>query len=377
MLEAPAQLDEARRELDLYFEGRLRDFELPLDWRLSKDFRRRALRAVNRIPYGETRTYTQVATSAGNERAVRAAGTACGSNPIPIVVPCHRVLRTGGGLGGYGGGLPMKQALLELEGEGRAKERHRRRSAPRNRLLLPIARSLRAASAARSRPVKPRSTRIPAAARLDAKTKPASFARRATAHLPGASSMLGGRRRDPRRAQPRRSLEAAGQHTFSVYAEDPERCREPAGNRTSSSATKPKKKKKTKNCEGEAEFEEREAGEGPARQTNACCAPPGRALVSSATQSRVKLAVSYTAFAPTDVDVDYELIGGRGTLELGGRQRAPRRARRLQPQPETRAGGDGEGAARHARHRVPRRPLRAAQLPSLRDPESDDQARPP
>ena len=67
-------------------------------------------------PTAETRTYTQMATSAGNERAVRAAGTACGSNPIPIVVPCHRVLRTGGGLGGYGGGLPMKEALLELEG---------------------------------------------------------------------------------------------------------------------------------------------------------------------------------------------------------------------------------------------------------------------
>jgi methylated-DNA-[protein]-cysteine S-methyltransferase len=116
VLEAPAQLDEVRRELDLYFQGSLRDFDLALDWRLSKDFRRRALRAVNRIPYGETRTYTQVATSAGNERAVRAAGTACGSNPIPIVVPCHRVLRTGGGLGGYGGGLPMKQSLLELEG---------------------------------------------------------------------------------------------------------------------------------------------------------------------------------------------------------------------------------------------------------------------
>ena len=116
VLEAPAQLDEVRRELDLYFEGRLHDFDLPLDWRLSKDFRRRALRAVNRIPYGETRTYTQVATSAGNERAVRAAGTACGSNPIPILVPCHRVLRTGGGLGGYGGGLPMKESLLKLEG---------------------------------------------------------------------------------------------------------------------------------------------------------------------------------------------------------------------------------------------------------------------
>ena len=116
VLEAPAPLDEARRELELYFDGRLRDFELSLDWQLSRDFRRRALRAVARIPYGETRSYTQIATSAGNERAVRAAGTACGSNPIPIVVPCHRVLRTGGGLGGYGGGLPMKESLLRLEG---------------------------------------------------------------------------------------------------------------------------------------------------------------------------------------------------------------------------------------------------------------------
>jgi methylated-DNA-[protein]-cysteine S-methyltransferase len=116
VLEAPARFDRTRRELDLYFEGRLRDFDLPLDWQLSRDFRRRALRAIARIPYGETRSYMQVAAGAGNERAVRAAGTACGSNPIPIVVPCHRVLRTGGALGGYGGGLPMKRSLLELEG---------------------------------------------------------------------------------------------------------------------------------------------------------------------------------------------------------------------------------------------------------------------
>jgi methylated-DNA-[protein]-cysteine S-methyltransferase len=116
VLEAPARLDDARRELDLYFEGKLIEFDLPLDWQLSRDFRRRALRAIDRIPYGKTRSYTEIARSAGNERAVRAAGTACGANPIPIVVPCHRVLRTGGALGGYGGGLPMKEALLELEG---------------------------------------------------------------------------------------------------------------------------------------------------------------------------------------------------------------------------------------------------------------------
>jgi methylated-DNA-[protein]-cysteine S-methyltransferase len=116
VLESPAQLDEARRELDLYFEGRLTEFDLPLDWQLSKDFRRKVLRAIARIPYGQTRSYTQMAISAGNERAVRAAGTACGTNPLPLVVPCHRVLRSGGALGGYGGGLPMKEGLLRLEG---------------------------------------------------------------------------------------------------------------------------------------------------------------------------------------------------------------------------------------------------------------------
>jgi methylated-DNA-[protein]-cysteine S-methyltransferase len=116
VLETPAPFEEARRELELYFEGELTDFDLPLDWRLSKDFRRRVLRAIARIPYGQTRSYTEMATSAGNERAVRAAGTACGSNPLPLVVPCHRVLRSGGALGGYGGGLPMKEALLRLEG---------------------------------------------------------------------------------------------------------------------------------------------------------------------------------------------------------------------------------------------------------------------
>jgi len=116
VLEAPAALDEVRRELDLYFEGKLDHFDLPLDWRLSSGFRQRVLRAINRIPYGQTRSYTEMAAKAGNERAVRAAGSACGSNPIPLVVPCHRVLRTSGALGGYGGGLPMKEGLLELEG---------------------------------------------------------------------------------------------------------------------------------------------------------------------------------------------------------------------------------------------------------------------
>jgi len=115
VLEAPAELDEARRELDLYFAGKLDHFDLPLDWRLSSGFRQRVLRAIDRIPYGQTRSYTEMARKAGNERAVRAAGTACGSNPIPLVVPCHRVLRLSGGLGGYAGGLEMKESLLELE----------------------------------------------------------------------------------------------------------------------------------------------------------------------------------------------------------------------------------------------------------------------
>jgi methylated-DNA-[protein]-cysteine S-methyltransferase len=116
VLEAPGQLDDVRRQLDRYFEGELREFDLPLDWRLTEGFRKRAQQAIARIPYGRTRSYTEIARSAGNERAVRAAGTACGANPIPIVVPCHRVLRSGGALGGYGGGLPMKEALLHLEG---------------------------------------------------------------------------------------------------------------------------------------------------------------------------------------------------------------------------------------------------------------------
>ncbi len=116
ILEAPASLDDIRRQLDGYFEGRLHDFDIPLDWQLTTGFRKKAQQAIARIPYGETRSYTEIARSAGNPRAVRAAGTACGSNPLPIVVPCHRVLRSGGALGGYGGGLPMKEALLRLEG---------------------------------------------------------------------------------------------------------------------------------------------------------------------------------------------------------------------------------------------------------------------
>lgn len=116
VLESPGALDEVRRELNEYFEGKRTRFGLRLDWRLTTGFRERVLRATAKIPYGSVSTYREMATKAGNAAATRAAGTALRSNPIPIVVPCHRVLRTGGHLGGYGGGLDMKEALLRLEG---------------------------------------------------------------------------------------------------------------------------------------------------------------------------------------------------------------------------------------------------------------------
>jgi methylated-DNA-[protein]-cysteine S-methyltransferase len=116
VLEAPARLDEVRRELDEYFEGRRQRFDVPVDWLLTRGFVRRVLRHTARIDYGRVRTYAEVAARAGSPRAVRAAGNALGSNPIPIVVPCHRVVRTGGSLGGYGGGPDRKEFLLKLEG---------------------------------------------------------------------------------------------------------------------------------------------------------------------------------------------------------------------------------------------------------------------
>lgn len=117
VLEYPRRLDEARRELDQYFEGRRRRFDLDLDWRLSNPgFYRRVLRAAAKVPFGEVITYRDAAGRAGNPRAFRAAGTACGHNPIPVIVPCHRVVQSGGGIGNYGGGPEMKKALLELEG---------------------------------------------------------------------------------------------------------------------------------------------------------------------------------------------------------------------------------------------------------------------
>ena len=119
VVERPGRLDEARRELDEYFAGRRDHFDLALDWRLSHGFRRTVLeRLVADVPYGRTVSYLELATLVGNPKASRAVGTAMATNPIPIVVPCHRVLRTGGQLGGYGGGLPAKVTLLELEQGG-------------------------------------------------------------------------------------------------------------------------------------------------------------------------------------------------------------------------------------------------------------------
>jgi methylated-DNA-[protein]-cysteine S-methyltransferase len=116
VLSAPRRLDEPRRELDEYFAGHRVRFEVPVDWQLSRGFARRVLQATARIPFGQVSSYAGVAAQAGSPRGYRAAGNALGSNPIPIIVPCHRVLHSGGGLGGYTGGVERKRALLEVEG---------------------------------------------------------------------------------------------------------------------------------------------------------------------------------------------------------------------------------------------------------------------
>jgi methylated-DNA-[protein]-cysteine S-methyltransferase len=122
ILEMPARLDGVRRELDEYFEGRRHEFTTPVDWRLSHGFHLKAREACYAIPFGKVLTYAELAAAAGSPRAVRAAGQAMARNPVPIVVPCHRVLRTGGALGGYGGGLDVKRWLLDME-SGEPEER--------------------------------------------------------------------------------------------------------------------------------------------------------------------------------------------------------------------------------------------------------------
>jgi methylated-DNA-[protein]-cysteine S-methyltransferase len=115
VVEAPARLDPVRRELDEYFDGRRRAFDLAVDWSLTSGFRRRVLEATARIPAGQVTTYGALAERVGNPRASRAVGGAVGSNPVAIVVPCHRVLPAAGGVGNYGGGPERKAFLLELE----------------------------------------------------------------------------------------------------------------------------------------------------------------------------------------------------------------------------------------------------------------------
>lgn len=115
VLESRPRLDAVATELDEYFSGRRREFDLPLDFAMSSGFRQEVQRYLPHISYGQTRSYKQVAESIGNPKAVRAVGTACATNPLPVVVPCHRVLRSDGGLGGYLGGLEAKSDLLELE----------------------------------------------------------------------------------------------------------------------------------------------------------------------------------------------------------------------------------------------------------------------
>jgi methylated-DNA-[protein]-cysteine S-methyltransferase len=116
VVEVPSYFDAVRTELEDYFHGRRTSFDLPLDWSLTGGFGRRVLERTAQIPYGEVSTYKDMAAAAGSPRGARAAGNALGANPIPIVVPCHRVLHSGGGLGGYGGGLDRKEFLLKLEG---------------------------------------------------------------------------------------------------------------------------------------------------------------------------------------------------------------------------------------------------------------------
>lgn len=116
VLRRPARLDAARRQLDEYFAGGRTSFDLPVDLRLTRGFGRAVLEAAATIPYGHVRTYTEVAAAAGRPAAARATGNALGANPVPIVVPCHRVVRSGGGFGGYTGGRHVKEHLLQLEG---------------------------------------------------------------------------------------------------------------------------------------------------------------------------------------------------------------------------------------------------------------------
>ena len=115
ILETPRRLDDVARELEEYFEGRRTTFDLPLDLRLSAGFRRSVLSYLPAIGYGETASYQSVAAAVDNPKAVRAVGSACATNPLPVVIPCHRVIRSDGQIGAYLGGPEVKHQLLEME----------------------------------------------------------------------------------------------------------------------------------------------------------------------------------------------------------------------------------------------------------------------
>jgi methylated-DNA-[protein]-cysteine S-methyltransferase len=115
ILEAPARLDDVARQLEEYFSRRRRRFDLPLDLSLSRGFRRTVLAYLPRVEYGMTMSYGEVATAVEHPRAVRAVGTACATNPLPLVIPCHRVVRSDGRPGAYLGGAETKQQLLQME----------------------------------------------------------------------------------------------------------------------------------------------------------------------------------------------------------------------------------------------------------------------
>jgi methylated-DNA-[protein]-cysteine S-methyltransferase len=116
VLRSPKPIDAARRELDEYFEGTRREFDLPLDVALVADFNRRVLRELARVPYGKVVTYGELAARSARPRAARAVGMVMNRNPLPIVLPCHRVIGANGKLTGYAGGLERKETLLRLEG---------------------------------------------------------------------------------------------------------------------------------------------------------------------------------------------------------------------------------------------------------------------
>jgi O-6-methylguanine DNA methyltransferase len=116
VLRAPRSVDDARRQLDEYFEGRREAFELDVDLRGTAPFAERVLRELALVPYGRTTTYGALAAQVGEPQAARAVGTVMNRNPVPIVLPCHRVIGASGSLVGYGGGLARKEQLLRLEG---------------------------------------------------------------------------------------------------------------------------------------------------------------------------------------------------------------------------------------------------------------------